>query len=176
MDNKRLSVDHGDEIFYNHPQDGLRSGRVVAVGEHGVQVDDAAGPIKVLRDDVVGLKARAKRKLTLVESGEDGYIAKDELGRRVYVHGSLPEEPMAKAMTAPALSQPEIDIALMRAGFVPDLEYIQKSYGAHWRLPAAPAELVDELRAQVLEVARSNAEVAQSLLAAVKELGSKGEK
>ena len=175
MDKTRPSVDHGDEIFYNHPEGDLRSGRVVAVGQHGVQVDDEAGPIKVPHESIVGHKARAKRKLVMLEAGEDGYIAQDEFGRKVYVRGQLPEQPMAKSLSAPVLSQPEIDLALMKAGFVPDLEYIQKSYGAHWSLPAPASALVDELRAQVLEVARSNAEVAQSVLAAVKELGSKGE-
>jgi hypothetical protein len=173
MDKQRPTVDHGDEIFYNHPDHGLRSGRVIAVGEHGVQVDDPAGPVRVLHEHIVGHKARAKRQLTLVEEGEDGYLAKDELGRTVYVNGKVPEQQMAKSLQDPVLSQPEIDIALMRAGFVPSVEYIQKSYGAHWGLPASPTLLVDEVRAQVLEVARSNAEVAQSLLAAVRELGSK---
>lgn len=172
MNDERPSVASGDEVFYNHPTKGLSSGRVMGLpGVHGFHVADEGGLLGVKYEDYVGHKARAKRSLTLIEHGEDGYIAHDEHGQRVFVQGQLPEEqPLAKAHS---MGQPEIDLALMRAGFVPELEYIQKSYGAHWRLPPAPTLLVDELRAQVLEVSRSTAEVAASLLEAVRELGHK---
>ena len=164
------SVAHGDEIYYQ-TNDGPRSGRVTAVGQHGVQVEHESGSDRVLHEHVLGHKSRAKRNLKLVEHGEDGYIATDDEGRRVYVAGRLPE-PMQKAESP----QVEMDIALMRAGFVPDVEYIRKSYGAHWQMPGGHSELVDELRAQVMEVSRSTAETAQALMKAVTELGKKLEK
>ncbi len=164
----------GDVIYFS--KDGSPCyGTVIAVGEHGVQVDHDGETCRVLHDDILGHKARAKRKLTLIDHGEDGYIAKDEDGRHVYVRGRLPDdpgEPMAKSLTA-QLSQPEIDLALLKAGFVPDLGYIQKSYGAHWNLPESNAPLVEELRAEMLEVSRSNAEVASSVLAAIEALSAK---
>lgn len=181
---QRARVDHGDEVFYNHPSRGLTSGRIVAVGRDGLQIEGEDGEVTpVLHDAVVGHKARARRRLRLIETGEDGSIAEDEFGRRTFVAGRLDAEglepgeveQLKKALASGVLdpaaelvssvaepSSAMVDIELMRAGFVPSVEYIRKSYGEHWGLPDRAGE-VDDLRAQVLEVARSVAEVAQGL-------------
>ena len=101
----------GDVVYFHHDEHGPCSGRVAAVGRHGVTVEHETGENghhKVMWEHVLGHKERRVRKLSIVERGEDGGIALDEDGKRVFVHGELPdedgknEEDLAKAFTPPA--------------------------------------------------------------------------
>jgi|GEM_PF-1649862 len=149
------NVIDGDVLYFKHPEHGALSGKVHAVGQHGVQVLHESGEDGVVRvswADVLGHKERRARKLVLVERGEDGAIAEDEDGNRVYVEGEVPEEekPLNKALPSGDISvfalkeQAAIDAALISAGFVPSIEYIRKSYGEHWNEPQVSAETIAE--------------------------------
>ena len=155
----------GDSLYYKHPKRGATSGRVLAAGQHGVTLeseDEPDGQVRVLWDDVLGHKERRSRNLKVIERGEDGGIAEDEDGRRVFVAGEIPDpdamtddelldrdekEKLAKSLTPGGVSlleQAQIDATLMRAGLVPSLEYVQATYGAHWSLPMAVEPLVQQ--------------------------------
>lgn len=149
------SVFTGDVIYYNHPDHGALSGSVISVGQHGCQVDGEHGVHPVKWESLLGHKVRSERKFTLVESGEDGSIALDENGKRVFIAGQLPsddehderedqEDNLAKShlpvemVGNPLRDQVVIDATLISAGYVPSLEYIHRTYGDHWSLPNAP--------------------------------------
>ena len=135
------NVIDGDVLYFKHPDQGASSGKVLAVGQHGVTVAHESGEDGYYRipwADVLGHKERRARKLVLVERGEDGAIARDEEGNHVYVEGEIPEEegkPLNKAL-------PAMDAALITAGFVPSIEYIRKSYGEHWSEPQVSTEAI----------------------------------
>ena len=135
------NVIDGDVLYFKHPEQGASSGKVLAVGQHGVTVAHESGEDGYYRipwADVLGHKERRARKLVLVERGEDGAIARDEEGNHVYVEGEIPEEegkPLNKAL-------PAMDAALITAGFVPSIEYIRKSYGEHWSEPQVSTETI----------------------------------
>ena len=135
------NVIDGDVLYFKHPDQGASSGKVLAVGQHGVTVAHESGEDGYYRipwADVLGHKERRARKLVLVERGEDGAIARDEEGNHVYVEGEIPEEegkPLNKAL-------PARDAALITAGFVPSIEYIRKSYGEHWSEPQVSTEAI----------------------------------
>ena len=135
------NVIDGDVLYFKHPEQGACSGKVLAVGQHGVTVAHESGEDGYYRipwADVLGHKERRARKLVLVERGEDGAIARDEEGNHVYVEGEIPEEegkPLNKAL-------PAMDAALITAGFVPSIEYIRKSYGEHWSEPQVSTETI----------------------------------
>ena len=135
------NVIDGDVLYFKHPEQGASSGKVLAVGQHGVTVAHEGGEDGYYRipwADVLGHKERRARKLVLVERGEDGAIARDEEGNHVYVEGEIPEEegkPLNKAL-------PAMDAALITAGFVPSIEYIRKSYGEHWSEPQVSTETI----------------------------------
>lgn len=109
----QLGISHGDELFFQHKDRGVLSGRVVSTGADGCMLESGEGEKAerhpVLWDSVLGHKTRKERKYIPVEHGEDGMIAEDaETGRRVYLHGELPpgedddEEPgdvIAKALS-----------------------------------------------------------------------------
>ena len=149
----------GDVLYFKHTEHGALSGKVHAVGKDGVTVAHDKGEDGLFRipwADVLGHKERKARKLTLVERGEDGAIAEDEKGNRVYVEGEIPEEekPLVKSFEAPAFTlkdQAAIDAALISAGFVPSIEYIRKSYGEHWNEPQLVTGAVEEQPAIDLE-------------------------
>jgi hypothetical protein len=99
-------VIHGDHLYYQCDKAGVNHGKVVAMGKHGITIErDEDGKIihdRVHWHRVLGHKQRAQRKLVLVDRGEDGAIAEDENGKRVFIRGDLPEadEKMNKAFTA----------------------------------------------------------------------------
>lgn len=152
----------GDVLYFSHPEHGVLSGPVAGAGKDGVLIKhekskDPDGHIRVPWADVLGHKERHIRKLRVLERGEDGGIAEDEHGQRVYIAGELPkdEQPLNKALVPEDGGQPAadpgaltlrdravIDAALIGSGlFVPTLEYIQATYGLHWRMrDPAPAQ------------------------------------
>lgn len=85
------SVLSGDEIYYRHPETGApHHGCVAGIGKHGMLVDaDGGGEHQVEWGGYIAHRARAERKLTIVDRGEDGSIMEDENGKRVFVRGSL---------------------------------------------------------------------------------------
>jgi hypothetical protein len=120
------SVVEGDDLYFQHPEHGVASGRVVAVGQHGVQVshESVPEPLKVRWESVLGHKARAQRKLVVIDKGEDGSIAEDESGKRVYINGRIPEsdprEPLVKSFELGSVATPDdlepLLVATLEAG------------------------------------------------------------
>jgi hypothetical protein len=120
------SVIEGDELYFQHEQHGVTSGRVLSVGKHGVRVHDDAVPegMPVRWEHVLGHKARAQRKLVVIDKGEDGSIAQDESGKRVYINGRIPgeppREPLAKSFELGAVATPDdiepVLLAALEAG------------------------------------------------------------
>ena len=101
------SVLAGDSIYYRHPEtDAPHHGVVAGIGKHGMLVDaDGGGEHRVHWDKYIAHRARAERKLTIVDRGEDGSIMEDEDGKRVFVHGALedylpPTDPLEKSLGA----------------------------------------------------------------------------
>ena len=80
----------GDRIYFNHPERGAVSGEVAAVGRHGVSVphESGEGHIGVRWEAILGHQKRRERRLKVLEEGEDGYLAENEDGQRVFVRGS----------------------------------------------------------------------------------------
>lgn len=105
----RPSVAIGDSVYYSHPENGNAThGVVAAIGKDGFLADaDGGGEHQVTWDKYLGHRKRTERKLHIVDRGEDGFIAKDEEGKHVFVRGSLEDleqgrnQPLEKAMPAP---------------------------------------------------------------------------
>ena len=86
----RPGVSAGDHIYFRH-EDAPTAGRVLACGRHGVTVHDGGEQRQVRWDDILGHKQRHKPEYKVVDRGEDGVIAEDARGRRVFLAGELPE-------------------------------------------------------------------------------------
>lgn len=94
----------GDIVYFRHEKHGPLSGRVVCAGKDGATIEHETGEDgfhRVTWDNILGHKQRKVRSLTLLERGEDGGIATDENGNRVFIEGEIPEEEqdLAKAET-----------------------------------------------------------------------------
>jgi hypothetical protein len=106
----RPSVLAGDSIYYKHPEHGgPHHGVVAGIGKDGMLVDaDGGDEHQVLWDGYIAHRARAERKLTIVDRGEDGSIMEDENGKRVFVQGKVEdyEAPLEKALiSVPAIPE-----------------------------------------------------------------------
>jgi hypothetical protein len=123
------SVIEGDELYFQHPTRGVSSAQVRSVGKHGVRVADDEAPegLPVRWEHVLGHKARAQRKLVVIDKGEDGSIAEDESGKRVYINGRIPGDapqggnaPLAKSFEFGAVATPDdiepVLLAALEAG------------------------------------------------------------
>jgi hypothetical protein len=90
----RPSVVAGDRIYCQHPKLGAVSAEVSSVGQHGVTIphESGKGHIGVKWAAILGHQKRRERKLKVLEEGEDGFIAENEEGKRVYVKGSMAEQ------------------------------------------------------------------------------------
>lgn len=87
---KNPGIDPDDDVFFNHPEHGVTSGRVSAVGQDGFTVKhEMGGQTGVTWDKYLGHKTRQSRHLIPVTEGEDGMIARDaQTGKRVFLkHG-----------------------------------------------------------------------------------------
>lgn len=99
----------GDSVYFADQHDQAQHGLVASVGKHGVMIDaqDDNGKTtshKVLHGKIIGHRKRAERKFVLLDKGEDGSIAVDEQGKRVFLRGNVDEhiqapEEMSKALT-----------------------------------------------------------------------------
>lgn len=92
MDNQKPNVVVGDRIYCHHPKNGISSAEVAAVGKHGVTVKDGKDLVGVRWNAILGHHTRKERKLKVIEHGEDGFIAEDESGKRVFVHDGAGKE------------------------------------------------------------------------------------
>ena len=142
------SVLSGDSIYYRHPEtDAPHHGVVAGIGKHGMLVDaDGGGEHRVHWDKYIAHRARAERKLTIVDRGEDGSIMEDENGKRVFVRGTLednlpPTEPLEKSLTA---SQ--------SADIVEAINQLRRDQGAQFQgLCAAIAMLAERIQTSQVE-------------------------
>lgn len=75
----------GDELYFRHPKHGVMPGKVLAAGADGCVLRHAHGKRRVPWGDVHGYKSRAEHALSVVDRGEDGFLAEDKRGRRVFV-------------------------------------------------------------------------------------------
>jgi hypothetical protein len=86
---KTSSIPHsaipGDEVYFQHPEHGILSGKVLSAGEHGCVLQHKHGRRRVTWEEVHGHKKRAEHALSVVDQGEDGFIAEDRHGKRVFV-------------------------------------------------------------------------------------------
>jgi hypothetical protein len=98
MEDQKQNVVVGDRIYCHHPKRGLESAEVASVGKHGVTVKDGKDFVGVRWGAILGHHTRKERKLKVVEHGEDGFIAEDESGKRVFVRDGEHAEPMRKAL------------------------------------------------------------------------------
>ena len=142
------SVLAGDSIYYRHPEtDAPHHGVVAGIGKHGMLVDaDGGGEHKVHWDKYIAHRARAERKLTIIDRGEDGSIMEDEDGKRVFVHGALddylpPTDPLEKSLGA---SQ--------SADIVEAINQLRRDQGAQFQgLCAAIAMLAERIQPSQIE-------------------------
>jgi len=100
----------GDSIYFSDATGQARHGTVAGVGKHGATVDvldddGKTGEYRVYHHQIIGHRKRAERKLVIIDRGEDGGIAVDESGKRVFLRGDLgelqeqkPEQELAKAL------------------------------------------------------------------------------
>lgn len=83
-----------DEVFYNHPEVGVSSGRVRAIGKDGFTVEGSDGKTSgSLWDTFRGHKKRAERQYHVVERGESGALVEDPLTKkRHFLAGDIQDE------------------------------------------------------------------------------------
>lgn len=120
------SVLAGDSIYYKHPEHGgPHHGVVAGIGKHGMLVDaDGGDEHQVEWGKYIAHRARAERKLTIVDRGEDGSIMEDENGKRVFVKGKLEdylqpgeEQQLEKSLVNTPISTEENQLAEQVRGF-----------------------------------------------------------
>lgn len=120
-------IEPEDDVFFNHPEHGVTSGKVSAIGGDGFTVDhELSGQTAMLWDKYLGHKVRKAKKLTTVMQGEDGMIAQDETGKRVYLHGPQ-DDTMQKAVALIVDGQAAMVDKL--AAQAPDLNGLVESIG-----------------------------------------------
>lgn len=81
----------GDHVYFRC-DDGPAYGCVLACGRHGITVEQDGKRRTVYWHDVLGHKQRARPSYRVLDRGEDGVIAEDERGRRVFIAGALPDD------------------------------------------------------------------------------------
>jgi predicted ABC-type ATPase len=101
----RPHVERGDEIYFRDSKGAPWTGSVICHGEHGCTVKLSGGKQhKVRWEGVLGHRRRTQPSLSIVDQGEDGFVAKNNgSGELRYIHDPLSEddgedEPMAKAL------------------------------------------------------------------------------
>ena len=92
-DGNSRGVIPGDVLYFRHAKHGVLHGRVNCCGKDGATIEHDTGEDGFHRvgwNDILGHKQRRVRKLRIIDSGEDGHVAEDEDGNKVYIDGSLP--------------------------------------------------------------------------------------
>jgi len=96
-DSLEKAAQHGvgvdDEVFFNHGEHGICSGKVLAYGKDGFTAEHPeAGSVGVPWAGFLGHKKRADRSFRTVESGDGGTIVEDTAtGERHFLSGDLPD-------------------------------------------------------------------------------------
>ena len=85
-------VQPGDSVYFSHPENGPMYGAVVCKGVHGMKVrDDGGTHHDVHWDRFLGHRQRMQKRFNIIDHGEDGAIAHDEDGKKVFVRGQIPD-------------------------------------------------------------------------------------
>jgi hypothetical protein len=101
----RPVVERNDEIYFRDKAGkAVYIGKVLAHGEHGCTVDRSGKRHQIRWENVLGHKTRVQPALSIVDEGEDGFVAKNKSsGQLRYVHDplttgeeDLDESPLAK--------------------------------------------------------------------------------
>ncbi len=102
-----LCIEPQDHVYVQHPKRGALAVRVLSCGKDGLTGKcDAGERHKVLYDQVLGVKARAIKKHTVVDQGAEGALIEDESGRRRYIAGELPAPPEPEPEPTAATDDP----------------------------------------------------------------------
>ena len=87
----RPAVALGDELYFQHPQRGPTSGKVLCHGAHGVTLECAQGQRHQVRwERLLGAKHRLAQDFAVVEQGEDGAVLEDAQGQRRFLQWPAP--------------------------------------------------------------------------------------
>jgi hypothetical protein len=129
----RPMVSHDDHIYFSTDK-GAHHGKVISIGNDGCRCEDEANEQhEVTWDKVLGHRKRADKKLVIVDKGEDGFIAKDESGKLVFVRGSVGDEEHPEETAPPAtetkLQKAQVIAELAKAGFEPMMDYVRAEFG-----------------------------------------------
>src|SRR5579862_682524 len=86
-------VERGDEVYFRHPKHGPVHGKVMAHGRDGCVIDCAHDQkrYRVRWEQVLGHRVKVQQGYTIVDQGEDGFIAADPSGRRRYIEDPDPD-------------------------------------------------------------------------------------
>lgn len=123
----RPVVERNDEIYFRDKAGkAVYIGKVLSHGEHGCTIDRKGKRHKIHWENVLGHKTRVQPALSIVDEGEDGFVAKNKSsGQLRYVHDplttgeeDLDDSPLAKnlaLMARPSIMPSAIErIAEMR--------------------------------------------------------------
>lgn len=88
---KKPGVAVGDQIYFQH-DDGPCHGAVLSCGAHGITVDHDGAHRQVRWEHILGHRKRAQKNYRILDKGEDGSIAVDDDGNRVFLAGEIPED------------------------------------------------------------------------------------
>lgn len=175
----RPMVSHDDHIYFSTDK-GAHHGRVIAIGNDGCTCEDEEQKQhQVVWDKVLGHRKRAEKKLVIVDKGEDGFIAKDESGKLVYVRGNVGDEEHPEETKPPVeetkLQKAQIIAELVKAGFEPMMNYINAEFGEHfvYRQPDNSGAETMELRKSFDQLLSVQNAQAQGLAAAISMLADR---
>lgn len=143
------SVRPFDEVYFEAHDGQATHGVVASVGRHGATIDVTGEDgfkteHKVTFAKIIGHRKKAERRLKILDQGEDGYLAEDETGARVFVRGKLESyayEGLNKAMPI-SMAEPDIPSEwqgkvaqakiirdLAAAGFEPMMDFVRETFG-----------------------------------------------
>lgn len=167
----RPAMATGDAIYYEHPDTGqAHHGYVAGIGKHGMLVDaDGGGEHKVPWASYLAHRLRIERKLTVIDKGEDGAICTDESGKRVFLHGKVPDgDDLTKALSGELQTADEArNAAAVRDALAPVLAAMQAMQAQHQQSLDRFASLIEsaigrplpEIRVSVPEQKPANVQV-----------------
>lgn len=85
----RPMVERGDHLYFKARGKPF-TGKVLSHGEHGCTLEVKGQKHKVRWEHVLGVKMRVQPALSIVDQGEDGFVAKDQhSGKLRYVHDPI---------------------------------------------------------------------------------------
>ncbi|HKT52858.1 MAG TPA: zeta toxin family protein [Caulobacteraceae bacterium] len=104
----RPHCERGDEVYFHHEGNPF-VGKVLSRGEHGATLELKSGTRHQMRwENYLGHRSRVQPQLSVVDQGEDGFVARAPGGRPRYVHDPLDEgddEDLVKAFSGQALGR-----------------------------------------------------------------------